>query len=131
MMGMCAWLQEGISNMFEQAGCGTPAVRSLLGEEGVSEGNMMQYLGILEQRTNEILQVSVSVNTSVSISISVSVSISVSISTSVSTSVSVNVIRKEASLKAPCRERKKSYLFPTTHQRGRAFLGKPWRPATD
>ncbi|DBA80395.1 TPA: Outer dynein arm protein 1 [Trebouxia sp. C0005] len=49
-------LKEGISNMFEQAGCGTPAVRSLLGEEGVSEGNMMQYLGILEQRTNEILQ---------------------------------------------------------------------------
>lgn len=45
--------------MFEQAGCGTPAVRSLLGEEGVSEGNMMQYLGILEQRTNEILQVDI------------------------------------------------------------------------
>ena len=43
--------------MFEQAGCGTPAVRGLLGEGGVSEANMMQYLGILEQRTNEILQV--------------------------------------------------------------------------
>lgn len=63
----CMWLklclngwcpvQEGISAMFEQAGCGTPAVRSLLGEGGVSEANMMQYLGILEQRTNEILQV--------------------------------------------------------------------------
>lgn len=65
--------------MFEQAGCGTPAVRSLLGEEGVSEGNMMQYLGILEQRTNEILQVSVST----------------SVSTSVTTIVSVHVIRKE------------------------------------
>ncbi len=51
-------VQEGISNMFEQAGCGTPAVRSLLGEGGVSEANMMQFLGILEQRTNEILQVS-------------------------------------------------------------------------
>ena len=50
-------MQEGISAIFEQAGCRTPAVRSLLGEEGVSEGNMMQYLGILEQRTNEILQV--------------------------------------------------------------------------
>lgn len=49
-------LKEGISSMFEQAGCGTPAVRSLLGEGGVSEANMMQYLGILEQRTNEILQ---------------------------------------------------------------------------
>ena len=50
-------VQEGISAIFEQAGCGTPAVRSLLGEGGVTEGNMMQYLGILEQRTNEILQV--------------------------------------------------------------------------
>ena len=50
-------MQEGIRAIFEQAGCGTPAVRSLLGEGGVSEGNMMQYLGILEQRTNEILQV--------------------------------------------------------------------------
>ncbi len=55
--------------MFEQAGCGTPAVRSLLGEEGVSEGNMMQYLGILEQRTNEILQVSVSIGVSVTTSV--------------------------------------------------------------
>lgn len=50
-------MQEGISAIFEQAGCGTPAVCSLLGEGGVTEGNMMQYLGILEQRTNEILQV--------------------------------------------------------------------------
>jgi len=69
VMYMCAWVQEGISNMFEQAGCGTPAVRSLLGEEGVSEGNMMQYLGILEQRTNEILQVSVSIGVSVTTSV--------------------------------------------------------------
>jgi len=83
---MCFWLQEGISNMFEQAGCGTPAVRSLLGEEGVSEGNMMQYLGILEQRTNEILQVSITT----SVSISVSITTSVSISTSVNISISVS-----------------------------------------
>ena len=54
----CGTVQVGISAMFEQAGCGTPAVRSLLGEGAVSEANMMQYLGILEQRTNEILQVS-------------------------------------------------------------------------
>lgn len=51
-------VQAGISNVFEQAGCGTAPVRSLLGEGGVSEANMMQYLGIVEQRTNEILQVS-------------------------------------------------------------------------
>ena len=101
MMGMCFWVQEGISNMFEQAGCGTPAVRSLLGEEGVSEGNMMQYLGILEQRTNEILQVSVSIGVSISISVTASVQcqyqcqyqcpMSVSVSASVSVPVSVSV----------------------------------------
>ena len=28
----------------------------MLGNEGVTEGNMMQYLGIIEQHTNEILQ---------------------------------------------------------------------------
>lgn len=54
---MYDFMQDGISNVFEQAGCGTPAVRSLLGEGGVTETNMMQYLGIVEQRTNEILQV--------------------------------------------------------------------------
>ena len=37
--------------------CNTPAVMELLGEEGVTEKNLMQYLGIIEQRTNEILQV--------------------------------------------------------------------------
>lgn len=29
----------------------------LLGEGGVTEKNLMQYLGVIEQRTNEILQV--------------------------------------------------------------------------
>jgi hypothetical protein len=38
-------------------GCDTPAVRDLLGEDGVTEANLMAYLGIIEQRTNEILQV--------------------------------------------------------------------------
>ena len=37
--------------------CNTPAVMELLGEGGVTEKNLMQYLGIIEQRTNEILQV--------------------------------------------------------------------------
>ena len=94
VMGMCFWLQEGISNMFEQAGCGTPAVRSLLGEEGVSEGNMMQYLGILEQRTNEILQVSIT--TSVSISVSITTSVSISTSVNISISVSTKSLSRNA-----------------------------------
>lgn len=37
--------------------CNTPAVLELLGEGGMTEKNLMQYLGIVEQRTNEILQV--------------------------------------------------------------------------
>lgn len=37
-------------------GCNTEAAREMLGTEGVTEQNMMQYLGIIEQRTNEILQ---------------------------------------------------------------------------
>ena len=43
--------------MFEEAGCSTPAVQEMLGDAGITEVNMLQYLGILEQRTNEILQV--------------------------------------------------------------------------
>lgn len=43
--------------MFEEAGCSTPAVQEMLGDVGITEVNMLQYLGILEQRTNEILQV--------------------------------------------------------------------------
>lgn len=34
----------------------TPTVEEMLGNQGVTESNMMQYLGIIEQRTIEILQ---------------------------------------------------------------------------
>ncbi|PNG99325.1 Coiled-coil domain-containing protein 63, partial [Tetrabaena socialis] len=56
-MGMTAVLRQGISELFERIGCNTPAVRDLLGEEGLTEANLVAYLGIIEQRTNEILQV--------------------------------------------------------------------------
>jgi len=49
-------LKEGIWKIYNKIGCNTPANREMLGEEGVTEQNMMQYLGIIEQRTNEILQ---------------------------------------------------------------------------
>lgn len=49
-------LKVGIQSIFNKIGCNTPANMELLGNEGVTEGNMMQYLGIIEQRTNEILQ---------------------------------------------------------------------------
>ncbi|KAK3256578.1 hypothetical protein CYMTET_34289, partial [Cymbomonas tetramitiformis] len=49
-------LKVGIWNIFNKIGCNTPATREMLGSEGVTEQNMMQFLGIIEQRTNEILQ---------------------------------------------------------------------------
>jgi len=49
-------LKVGIWAIFNKIGCNTPAAREMLGDEGVTEQNMMQYLGIIEQRTNEILQ---------------------------------------------------------------------------
>ena len=49
-------LKVGIQSIFNKIGCNTPANMEMLGNEGVTEANMMQYLGIIEQRTNEILQ---------------------------------------------------------------------------
>ena len=49
-------LKKGIEDTFLRIGCNSEAVSAALGNEGVTESNMMQYLGIIEQRTNEILQ---------------------------------------------------------------------------
>ena len=49
-------LKGVIQRTFKGIGCDTAATRDLLGEDGVSEANIMQYLGIVEQRANEILQ---------------------------------------------------------------------------
>lgn len=49
-------LAEGISKLFEGIGCSDKDMHlEILGNEGVNESNMMQYLGIIEQRANEIL----------------------------------------------------------------------------
>lgn len=52
-------LKTGIHGIFSRLGCGTggaTAVEEMLGNQGVTESNMMQYLGVIEQRTIEILQ---------------------------------------------------------------------------
>eukprot|EP00735_Rhodelphis_limneticus_P012117 TRINITY_DN5307_c0_g1::TRINITY_DN5307_c0_g1_i1::g.24206::m.24206 TRINITY_DN5307_c0_g1::TRINITY_DN5307_c0_g1_i1::g.24206 ORF type:complete len:413 (+),score=175.76,sp/A8JF70/ODA1_CHLRE/47.31/1e-109,Sec8_exocyst/PF04048.9/1.4,Sec8_exocyst/PF04048.9/21,Sec8_exocyst/PF04048.9/0.064,SpoIIIAH/PF12685.2/0.0087,SpoIIIAH/PF12685.2/1.5e+04,SpoIIIAH/PF12685.2/1.3e+03,DUF948/PF06103.6/1.4e+03,DUF948/PF06103.6/12,DUF948/PF06103.6/4.7,APG6/PF04111.7/9.1,APG6/PF04111.7/0.08,Mitovir_RNA_pol/PF05919.6/0.16,Mitov len=49
-------LKNGIWSIFNKIGCNTPEVQDMLGNQGVTESNMMQYLGIIEQRTNQILQ---------------------------------------------------------------------------
>ena len=49
-------LKSGIQSLFSRIGCSTSQLSEMLGNQGVTESNMMQYLGIIEQRTNEILQ---------------------------------------------------------------------------
>jgi hypothetical protein len=43
--------------MFEMLECDKERHTKLLGTQGVTEANMMAYMGIIEQRINEILQV--------------------------------------------------------------------------
>lgn len=49
-------LKSSVSTIFSKIGCNTASVRELLGEEGITDSNIMSYLGIMEQRTNEVLQ---------------------------------------------------------------------------
>lgn len=49
-------LKNGIQSIFTRIGAATTSVDEMLGNQGVTESNMMQYLGIIEQRTSEILQ---------------------------------------------------------------------------
>ena len=46
-------LKKGIKTMFEKLGCRS----DMLADASVTEANMLQFLGIIEQRTNEILSV--------------------------------------------------------------------------
>eukprot|EP00622_Pseudochattonella_farcimen_P007270 FR743215.1.p1 GENE.FR743215.1~~FR743215.1.p1 ORF type:complete len:324 (+),score=82.55 FR743215.1:110-1081(+) len=49
-------LKTGIHSIFTRLGCNSSSVEEMLGNQGVTESNMMQYLGIIEMRTSEILQ---------------------------------------------------------------------------
>lgn len=51
-------LKIGIKSIFDRIGCNTEQVQEIIGSHGVTESNMLQYLGIIEQRTNEILLLS-------------------------------------------------------------------------
>lgn len=48
-------LKSGVGNIFQRLGCSSLAASELLGNAGVTESNMMQYLGLIEQRTNELV----------------------------------------------------------------------------
>jgi DNA repair exonuclease SbcCD ATPase subunit len=49
-------LKIGIQSIFNKIGCNSSAMSEMLADSMVTEANMMQYLGMIEQRTNEILQ---------------------------------------------------------------------------
>ena len=48
-------LKAGIQNLFFKLGCQHLAASEMLGSAGVTESNMMQYLGLIEERTNELV----------------------------------------------------------------------------
>lgn len=48
-------MRVGIESVFDRVGCNTEMVPELIGSTGVTESNMMHYLGVIEQRTNEVL----------------------------------------------------------------------------
>jgi len=48
-------LKEGINAIFHKVGCSALVAPELMGSTGVTESNMMLYLGVIEQRTNELL----------------------------------------------------------------------------
>jgi len=49
-------LKNGIHSIFTRVGASSSNVDELMGNQGVTESNMLQYLGVIEQRTTEILQ---------------------------------------------------------------------------
>ncbi|KAI8507209.1 hypothetical protein Bbelb_145890 [Branchiostoma belcheri] len=49
-------LKAGINSLFDKLSCDRTALQDMLGgTEGVRNDNMMQYLGVIEERTNELL----------------------------------------------------------------------------
>jgi len=50
-----AHLEQGIQSIFAKIGCDKSALSETLGSTGVTETNMMQYLGVIEQRCNELM----------------------------------------------------------------------------
>lgn len=49
-------LKTGIQGIFSRLGCNSTAIEEMLGNQGVTESNMMQYLGIIEEKAINILE---------------------------------------------------------------------------
>ena len=50
-----AAVRQSIGPLFNKIGCNTPASQDVLGDEGVGEQNVLQYMGFIEARVNEIV----------------------------------------------------------------------------
>lgn len=51
-------LKSGVESLFSKIGCDPTTITDMLGgHAGVTETTIVQYLGIIEQRTNELLQI--------------------------------------------------------------------------
>ena len=48
-------LKQGIMSIFSKIGCSAAEMREALGDTGITEDTMTTYLGVIEQRANEIL----------------------------------------------------------------------------
>ena len=48
-------LRAGIKSAYDALGCDTESNRELFGDRGVTDQNMLSYLGIVEQRANEVI----------------------------------------------------------------------------
>ncbi|CAF4165116.1 unnamed protein product, partial [Rotaria sp. Silwood2] len=55
--------RTGIDSLFKKIGCDRRQIDNLLqSHEGVTEDNMLRYLGIIEERTNELLTAQATIN---------------------------------------------------------------------
>lgn len=50
-------LKSNIWKIFNESGCNTTSIFEILGDNAISEQNLLQYLGIIEIRVTEVLQV--------------------------------------------------------------------------
>lgn len=51
-------LKAGIESLFSKIGCKPDTLDDMLGsQQGVTDQNMIQYLGVIEEKTNELLQI--------------------------------------------------------------------------
>lgn len=49
-------LKLGIKSIYNRMGVDHEELRELLGSHGITESNMMQYLGVIENKTNELIE---------------------------------------------------------------------------